>query len=111
MFRKNYGKGVYFFDWLVRTISTQDVVKLSIGPAGKFFLAEGVTNRLIIAENDDQLRAKTSTKHRAVFVGKISEMQVKIALDEGKVSKHGEAPGAGWERPVLAKDLEAAHQE
>lgn len=68
------------------TITVEYAHELRLGPPGELLFAECIPDHLVIAEDNDQLRAQAGGHERTVFLRKVPEIQVEVALEEGQAS-------------------------
>lgn len=51
--------------------------------AAELFTSEGFADDAVIADDNDELSAKSGAEHGAVLFGKFAELQMNVALEEG----------------------------
>lgn len=80
----------------VRTVSAEYAGEFGVGPAGELLLAESVPDELVVAQDDDELRAEPGREEGAVLLREVAKVQMEVALDVGQRAEDGQTPGARW---------------
>jgi hypothetical protein len=107
-FAKHVNKNIYFSGL---TITLDEVAESGVGAAGELLALERLADGVVVAEHHHQLVAEARAEDGAVLLDQLVEVQVDVALQEGQVAEHGDAPGAGRQAAQLAEELHQPHHQ
>lgn len=82
-----------------------------MGAAGELLALESLADGVVVAEHHHQLVAEARAEDRAVLLDQLVEVKVDVALQEGQVAEHGDAPGTGRQAAQLAEELHQPHHQ
>lgn len=93
------------------TVTLDEVAESGVGAAGELLALERLADGVVVAEHHHQLVAEARAEDGAVLLDQLVEVQVEVALQEGQVAEHGDAPGAGWQAAQLVEELHQPHHQ